>query len=210
MSGLRGYGSNPTMSIEQLEDDCIDERLQIIKEYFIKGLVPKKDLLMTIPCIQVDCKSIDRCRCHASACDTEIAHFEIPQLITEFGGDGIDYVGTTDMTMPFIYYTSPTIMMYHKYRKRGKNKPYVWIDTTPNENNMLDGFIFNAPLIKQLTVRAILKDPRQLDWFGCCSPVEINNMTFIDAEIKKRLTEKKIRYYRQLAAPITPNDQQPR
>ena len=34
-------------------------------------------------------------------------------------------------------------------------------------------------------------------------------MTFIDAEIKKRLTEKKIRYYRQLAMPITPNDQQP-
>ena len=32
-------------------------------------------------------------------------------------------------------------------------------------------------------------------------------MTFIDAEIKKRLTEKKIRYYRSLQAPIVPNDQ---
>lgn len=42
MSGLRGYSSNPSMSLEQLEDDIIDERLQIIKEYFIKGLVPKK------------------------------------------------------------------------------------------------------------------------------------------------------------------------
>ena len=37
MSGLRGYSSTPTMSLEQLEDDCVDERLQIIKEYFIKG-----------------------------------------------------------------------------------------------------------------------------------------------------------------------------
>ena len=36
MSGLRGYSSTPTMSLEQLEDDCVDERLQIIKEYFIK------------------------------------------------------------------------------------------------------------------------------------------------------------------------------
>lgn len=209
MSGLRGYSSNPSMSLEQLEDDIIDERLQIIKEYFIKGLVPKKDLLMTIPCIQVDCKSIDRCRCNASVCDQEIAHFELPQLLTEFGDDGIEYIGITDMTYPFIYYTNPTLMTYHKYRRRGKRKPYVWIDTTPNENNMYDGFIFNAPLIKQLTVVAIPKDPRQLDYYGCCSPVDINNMTFIDAEIKKRLTEKKIRYYRQLAMPITPNDQQP-
>ena len=111
------------------------------------------------------------------------------------------------MTYPFIYYTNPTLMTYHKYRRRGKRKPYVWIDTTPNENNMYDGFIFNAPLIKQLTVVAIPKDPRQLDYYGCCSPVDINNMTFIDAEIKKRLTEKKIRYYRSLQAPIVPNDQ---
>lgn len=41
-------------------------------------------------------------------------------------------------------------------------------------------------------------------------PCDINNMTFIDAEIKKRLTEKKIRYYRQLAAPVLHNDQVPK
>ena len=35
-----------------------------------------------------------------------------------------------------------------------------------------------------------------------------NNMSFINNEIKKRLTEKKIRYYRQLQAPVLPNDQQ--
>ena len=210
MSGLRGYSSTPTMSLEQLEDDCVDERLQIIKEYFIKGLVPKKDLLMTIPCIEVDCKNIERCRCNASPCDTLTAHFEIPQLLTEFGEDGIEYIGATDMSNPFTYYTNPIVMKYHKYRVRGKNKPYVWIDITPNENNMYDCFVFNAPLLKKVTVVAILKDPRQLDWFGCCTPVDINNMTFIDAEIKKRLTEKKIRYYRQLAAPVLPNDQVPK
>nr|DAT77839.1 MAG TPA: hypothetical protein [Caudoviricetes sp.] len=35
-----------------------------------------------------------------------------------------------------------------------------------------------------------------------------DNMTFINNEIKKRLTEKKIRYYRALAPATTPNDQQ--
>ena len=32
IGGLRGYSSNLSMSLEQLEDDIIDERLQIIKE----------------------------------------------------------------------------------------------------------------------------------------------------------------------------------
>jgi hypothetical protein len=46
------------------------------------------------------------------------------------------------------------------YRKRGKYKPFVYIDTTPNERGMYDCFIFNAPLIKEVSVVAIFKDPR--------------------------------------------------
>ena len=86
----------------------------------------------------------------------------------------------------------------------------MYIDITPNENNMYDCFIFNAPLIKQVSVVAIFKDPRQLEEYGCCSPIDVENMSFINNEIKKRLTEKKLRYYRQFASPITPNDQTPK
>ena len=39
VSGLVGITSNPTMSLEQLEDDVVDERLQIIKEYSLKNLI---------------------------------------------------------------------------------------------------------------------------------------------------------------------------
>ena len=34
VTGLRGYSSTPALSLEQLEDDIVDERLQIIKEYW--------------------------------------------------------------------------------------------------------------------------------------------------------------------------------
>ena len=173
----------------------------------MKGVAPKRDLLLSINCVDVDCKDLEKCGCRSDSCDTLTAHFEIPQLLTEFSGGGIEYIGTTDKSTPFIYYMNPTVMQYHKYRKRAKNKPYVYIDTTPNENNMYDCYIFNAPLLKQVTVIGIFKDPRQLDNYGCCSPLEVNNMTYIDAEIKKRLTEKKLRYYRQFAAPLLPNDQ---
>lgn len=207
VSGLRGYHTSPSMSMEQLEQDIVDERLQIIKEYSLKGILPIKDLLLSINCIDVDCKDLERCRCNTDGCDTITAHFEIPQLLNDYGAMSIDYIGTTDRKIPFIVYTSSLSWNYHKYRKRGKNRPYVWIDTTPNQNGMYDCFIFNAPLIKQVSVVAIFKDPRQLERYGCCEPLNDDNFSFINNEIKRRLTEKKVRYYRQLAAPLLPNDQ---
>ena len=200
-----------SMSLEQLEDDIIDERLQIIKEYTLKGLIPKRDLMLSINCIPVDCESLDRCRCKmADDCADLIAHFEIPQLLGDYGIEAIDYIGSTDRMIPFIIYTTPQAWRYHKYRKRALNRPYVFIDMTPNENNMYDCFLFNAPLLKQVSVVGIFKDPRQLSDYGCCSLEDMDNFTFINNEIKRRLTEKKIRFYRQLAPPPTINDQVPR
>ena len=54
VSGLRGYTTTSTISLEQLEDDIVDERLQIIKEYSMKGLIPKRVLLLSINCINED------------------------------------------------------------------------------------------------------------------------------------------------------------
>lgn len=105
VSGLRGYSSTPSISLDQLEDDIIDERLQIIKEYALKGIVPKKDLMLAINCIPIDCKPIDRC-CIESASDIPSAHFEIPQVLTDFGMDSIEYIGATDRQLPFIWYNN--------------------------------------------------------------------------------------------------------
>lgn len=208
VAGLRGYHTNLSMSLEQLEDDIIDMRLQILKEYSLKGILPAKDLYLSINCIPVDCKDIERCRCkQIDDCSTIVAHFEIPQLLSDYGNQSIEYLGSTDRQNPFIYYTSPIANKYHKYRKRGKNKPYVWIDTTPNENGMYDCFLFNAPLVDQISITAIFKDVRQLENYSCCTDLQDNNMSFINNEIKRRLTEQKIRYYRSFAPQNLPNDQ---
>ena len=209
VAGLRGYHTNYSMSTEQLEQDIVDERLQILKEYSLKGVLPTKDLYISINCIPIDCKGVDRCRCNTiSYCqDSPVAHFEIPQILNDYGSLSIDYIGSTDRQLPFIYYTSATTFRYHKYRKRGKNKPYVWIDTTPNENGMYDCFVYNAPLLKQVSISAIFKDLRQLDGYGCCSDLQDDNMSFINNEIKKRVTQKKIQYYRSFAPSNLPNDQ---
>lgn len=209
MSGLRGYSAVPALSLDQLEDDIIDERLQIIKEYALRGVVPRRDLMLSINCIPIDCESIDRC-CVTSENDELVAHFEIPQLLGDFGLNAIEYIGATDRQLPFIWYSNINSWRAHKYRKRGKDRPYVYIDMTPNKNNMYDCFVFNAPLLKTVTVVAIFKDPRQVAEFSCCGPEDIDNPSFLNNEIKKRLTEKKIRYYRSLSASPVVNDQVPR
>lgn len=209
-SGLRGYHENLSLNIEQLEDEIVQERLSIIKEYTLKGILPKKDLLLSLNCITVDCKDLENCgKCmQLSDCyeGTPTAHFEIPQVIVDFGKVGIEFVGTIDKTTSFTVYTSLTQATKHKYRKRRAHKPYVYIDITPNENGMFDCFIFNAPFIKMVSVIGVFKDLRQVEETNCCIDLT-RNFTFIDSLIQQRLTEKKIKYYRQLSAPIAPNDQ---
>ena len=213
LSGLKGYHQNLGLNIEQLKDECVNTRLLIIKEQYLKGILPIKDLLIAINCVDVDCESLERCRCKESVSDTLVAHFQIPQLIHDFGKQAIEYIGSTDRMNPFQIVTSLSELETRKYRKRGKNKPYVWIDFAPNENGMLDCFIFNAPLLQQVSIVGIFKDPRQIEQFSCCSSDDLSltgaddNMSYLTQLVKEKLTADKIKYYRQLAMPIKPNDQ---
>lgn len=211
VSGLRGYAQNITISMEQLEDEIIETRLLLIKQYTLKGIIPRKDLMMAINCIPVDCKSMDNCPCDATPDANLVAHFEIPQLVNDYGVDAIEYIGSIDKQNPFLVYTDMKQWRMHKYRKRGKTRPFVFIETTPNENNMYDGWIFNAPLLKQISIVGIFKDLRQLKIYGCCNlDEEIENFSFLNAEIKNHILQHKVHYYRQLATPIQPNDQVPK
>ena len=215
VSGLRGYHQNMSMSKEQLEEEIVQMRLAVIKEYMLKGILPIDDLLMSINCVPVDCDTLDKCKCGGLVCGEPTAHFQIPQILFDYGlGKSIKYIGSSDKRHSFLVYTKPIdkINTYQKYRKRGKNKPWVYVDVTPNSEGLLDCYIFGAPLIKQVSVVAIFKDPRQLEEFQCnCDGSEDNqmdiNFNFLDIIIKDRLTQQKLRYYRQYQAPILPNDQ---
>lgn len=211
IAGLSGLSSNPRISMEQLEDDIIDERLTIIKEYAIKGLVPYKDLYTSITCLEVDCKPIEKCGiCGIGSKfkQTEIPHVEIPQIVNDLGSLAVDYFGTIDRETPFKVYTDISYQ-YHKYDRWIGRKPYVYIDTTPNENNMYDCYLFNVPLLKTVTIIAVFKDPRQVLGFSCCNNGDVINFNSIANDIKRRLTEKKVRWYRQLATPINLDHQTP-
>ena len=69
-------------------------------------------------------------------------HFEIPQLLAGLGQDAIKYIGSTDRSNAFKIYYNLESTEYIKYKKNFKNKPYVYIEKTPNENGMYDGWIY--------------------------------------------------------------------
>jgi len=204
VSGLSGYNANPNISMEQLEDEVVETRQAVIKEWYAKNLLKKGDLMMAINCIDVDCA--DPSKCCENPSGKSALHFEIPQIIDDLGVDAVSFVGSTDRQIPYKVYFTPQCHKYHKYKKHNANKPYVYIEKTPNSRNMYDGWVFNAPFVKRLTVIAIFKDLRQLEEFSCCNAEEIRDFGSVSMEVKDRLTKKKLQYYRQyVAAPQQTN-----
>lgn len=203
-NGLKGTNINNPLTLEQIEDSIISERLLLIKEYSRQGLLPVNDLAMSINCLPVDCKSIEKC---CSSDDTNVRHIEVPQIANDFGNKGILYLGSVDRQIPFRIYTDHTYR-YHNLKRSKKKRPYVWLDVTPNENNKNDVFIFGAPFIQVASITAVFKDPRQVLDYMCCSNDEVlHNFSFLDKEIEKRVSNQYIEYYRRLAIATTPNDQ---
>ena len=208
--GLEGFHPSLNISLQQLEDEVIQTRMAIMQKYAIQNLLPYKDLYLTINCVDVDCQPMGQC-CDEAFGEPQ-AHFEIPQIYTGAGDESIQFIGSINKQVKFKVYTSPTIFKYHKYKTRGSKKPYVFLDLTPNKNNYIDGYIFNAPMLEKISVSAIFKDPRELDVFLCCDYdfENYNNLSWIDTETVDTVVNKYLKYYRQLYPQQVPNDQVPR
>ena len=206
-SALAGANSNPAIDIYQLQDEVVAERERVVLEWWKKGILQKGDLLTTISCVNVDCDNPSKC-CNNQAGYSE-KHFEIPQLISGIGEDAIYWIGSADRKQPYSVYYSPIQASYHKYNKRKANKPYVYIEKSPNQNGMYDGWIFNLPFVKTITVIGIFRDPRQLERLGCDGNCDNANGDFgsISREVQNRLTKEKIYFYRQALQQPHRNDQ---
>lgn len=209
VSGLSGISSNPKISMEQLEDEVVAERNQILREYLLQGVLNLDEQLLAINCVPVQCAPMSKC-CGLPY-GQQALHFEIPPVINITGSETIDFVGSIDRKESYTVYTDRSYK-FHKYKKRKAESPYVYIDPTINSNGNIDGYIFNAPLVKYIAVVALFQDPRKLlDW-DCCSiePETYLECGVLSNEIIKRLTAKYIQWYRQYASPVTPNTQQPK
>lgn len=206
---LVSLSNRAMISQEQIEDECIETRCAIIKDWYLKNMLNLGDMMVAINCVEVDCKDQNKCSCMSSLANAKMAkHFEIPQLMPGLGVDALAFVGSTDRSHAFkIYYNLEAIKYqqhYQKYRKRPNDKPFVYIEKTPNENGMYDCWIFDAPFVQYIAVIGIFKDPRQLEKYNCCDDIDYLEMGAISNEIKNRILQKKIQLYRTSAPPAAP------
>ena len=206
---LVSLSNRAMISQEQIEDECIEARCAIIKDWYLKNMLNLGDMMVAINCVEVDCKDQNKCSCISSLANAKMAkHFEIPQLMPGLGVDALAFVGSTDRSHAFkVYYNLEAIKYqqhYQKYRKRPNDKPFVYIEKTPNENGMYDCWIFDAPFIQYIAVIGIFKDPRQLEKYNCCDDIDYLEMGAISNEIKNRILQKKIQLYRTSAPPAAP------
>ena len=116
--------------------------------------------MFALNCVDVDCEDPTKC-CEDSG--KRSMHFEIPQLMTDLGEDAIEYIGAADRSQQYNVYFSPIAIKMHQFKRRRSDEPFVYIEKTPNKNNMFDGWIYNAPFVKRIAVIAIFKDPRQVE-----------------------------------------------
>ena len=206
---LVSLSNRAMISQDQIEDEVIETRNAVIKDWYLKNALNLSDMMVAINCVEVDCKDQNKCSCISSLANAKMAkHFEIPQLMPGLGSDALMFVGSTDRSNAFkIYYNLEAIKYqqhYQKYRKKSNPKPFVYVEKTPNENGMYDCWIFDAPFVQYIAVIGIFKDPRQLEKYNCCDDIEYLEMGAISNEIKNRILQKKIQLYRTPAPPAAP------
>ena len=104
--------SNRSMiSQDQIEDEVIETRNAVIKDWYIKSNLNLGDMMTAINCVEVDCKDQNKCSCMSSLANAKMAkHFEIPQLMPGLGADALAFVGSTDRSRAFkVYYNLEAI-----------------------------------------------------------------------------------------------------
>lgn len=208
VSGVAGMNNNPAMSLQQLEDEVVEMRETVIKEWYLKNLIKKEDITAAINCIPVDCE--DPSKCCSTPSGKSTMHFEIPRLLNDLGDDAIIFVGSTDRQIKYRTYTNVSAFKYYKYKRNNASKPYVYIEKALNSNGMHDGWIFNLPFVKMISVIGIFKDPRELLKFNCCNDVKYLDIGPVSTEVKNRLTKLKLIYYRQYLVAPQPNNMIPK
>jgi hypothetical protein len=83
VSGIEGNHIDRKFSQAQIEDDIVNERLTIIKEYALKGILPANDLMIKINCVTLDDEPINRVGEFEEFDGYYVKHFQIPQ-VTQF------------------------------------------------------------------------------------------------------------------------------
>jgi hypothetical protein len=211
--GLSGIISDQSISSAQLMDEIDLARADFVNKYAMSSKLNTKYLLQSLDNLEIKCTSL----AYADACDEfrfmndEVPALEVPPLLATPDDSAIEYLGLTNKQEKFSVYFSTSDIANHRVRIKTAKRPYVWVDTTLNTNGMNTLYFFNMgkfnPL-KYVSMRAIFNHPATVAMLDpdyadreYAAPAHMQ-MAILDA-----VTEKYIRYHRQMNVTAQPNTQ---
>ena len=208
--GLSGNIADQAFSVEQLFAEIDLTYADVVYKYTQNGKLDPKYLMQEISLIPIVCQGLSD-DCMIQDPSSNIPSIEIPKLMPMFREDSIQYLGLNNMQDDFAVYYHPQDIEDHKVRIRTSHRPYAWVDLAPNRNDMINIWFFNFgkynPL-KFVKIRAMFAHPTRVNILDPSiidkefpAPLHIQN-TIIDT-----ITEKYVRFYRQLNTPNIPNSQ---
>jgi hypothetical protein len=127
---------------------------------------------------------------------------QVPKIMSTPDESAVGYIGYINMSSNFPFYSNIDQMNAHKYRVYTAGTPFAYSDMTTNENGNATIYLFNLgefnPL-KKLMIRAVFENPQELLTLDPDAlDREYPAPGSIQEDIITRLSERYIRYYRQL------------
>ena len=209
--GLSGNIVDQAFSIEQLMDEIDLMRADFAHKYAAtQKLDPTYMVQEPKELFKIICRNMSP-DCGVLGWGENVASIKIPRIMPLFGEQAVQYLGLNNMQEAFAVYFHPEDIRNHKVRIKTRHRPYAWLDTAPDSNDMQTIWFFNMGEYNPLQfvkLRAVFEHP---------SKVNADMPNHLDAEypaplhmqnaIIDALTEKYVRYFRQLNIPNIPNTQ---
>lgn len=210
-NGLKEVG-NYQYPIEGIMDEVSNVRSSII-ENITKGdktsirlsgaSLDINNYAQLIPNIPVEMKTFG-----VSGQGELVAHCRIWKLAETFDNKGLIYFGTPDMSLNFKTYFDIDGLNSHKYSRVISNRPFVYIESAHDYEGMMDAWVFNLPPgVTSVTDKSVKADPVKIlnsdGIFG--NDEEFPAPAATQDKIIHILSERYIRYYRQLNHPSDSN-----
>lgn len=210
--GLSGNISNQAYSIKQLEEEVDLERAAYIQTYSDSGRkMNAKYMYQSIDGMHVECHDLSQNAPCGFSSGSGVPAVKIPPVASTFDDSAVEYFGLMNKQEDFIVYFDTDSISNHKYRHRTAKRPFIWIDTSPDKEGMMTAFLLNAgkySTLKYISIRAIFEHPSTI---GNTDPSygdkEYPAPGHVQKHIIDTLTEKYVRYFRQMNIPPLPNTQ---
>jgi hypothetical protein len=208
---LSGAILNRAISTEQIaaEMDLLREKLAF--EQVKSGKIDLKYFMQSLPPQALVCRDFVR-DCGSVKSGDSVPSIRIPKLMAMQNNSQLEYVGLANKQKRFTVYYDVDDISNHKFRLKTAHAPFVWVDLTPDNDDMIALYFFNMgeySTLKYVDVRGAFAKPTIV---APLDPMfefkEYPAPGYIQSMIITTLTETYLRYYRQLNIPNQPNTQQ--